>query len=361
MTDLALAFDGPISRPDLAALLDATGKPSLLSPRATLGVSSQRPPVVSAEMRAAARILIAPLTNLTLRLWGGETAASEMNVLFPGLPAGGGGVVLNPVDSGFRVAGFVDAETILALVSPLLPPESQAPPATFEAQLDPATMSVLAACLDLLRQDIQEERVARILDKRPLPASAIDDATPLARERVATYLQAWWGISRFNQLITYVFPLTAAAEAPQSDDIDGALDRLCAAGLFSEPHPGRLTPARTLAALLSVLLGASAGFQWQRVSQIGPDDLLVVERMFVLGAGGVALEFSPTPEGLVRAVLATRRDIAEFLAGELSALPETAISPVPAASYCPHCGTALRPQWKFCGHCGAALPQGQQP
>ena len=59
MTSPALALNVVMSGPDLAALLDAIGNPSLLSPRAAIGASSPQQPAVSAEMQAAARLLTA--------------------------------------------------------------------------------------------------------------------------------------------------------------------------------------------------------------------------------------------------------------------------------------------------------------
>ena len=123
----SLAFQGQVSRADLAALVDAAGEPSLLSPRPLLGPAALLMPAVSPAFADAARVVAAPRVNLTVRLWSGETTAVETNVLFAVSPAAGHGVVLNPVDSGYEVSGFVDAERLLAMIAPALPPE---PPAT---------------------------------------------------------------------------------------------------------------------------------------------------------------------------------------------------------------------------------------
>ena len=370
MSDPVLAFQGRIARADLAALLDATGTPTQLSPRALFGAPSLLAPEVSTTFADAARVLLSPRTNLTLRLWGGEEAATEMNVLFPDLPSGGHGVVLNPVEQEFRVAGFVDPEQILALLGPMIPPEPATAPAIFEARLDPTTMAVLAACLDLLCQDVLQARVARVLDERPMPGSLLEDAGCLARDRIKAYLQGWWGVSRFDQLITYVLPLSGLAKCPSDGDIDVALAHLAKGGLLDVSRQERLSATAALEPMLRILLGASSGFQWQRISQmVGGDALLVVERLFVLGAGGVAFDLSPTPEGLVRLALCTRAAIVDFVTEELSTLvdpvrpeievppaapaPEGDTRPPVVARFCGQCGAALTPGGKFCGNCGA--------
>ena len=364
-----LEFEGRISRPDLAALLDNCGPLSMLSPRSFLGAAALGAPAVSAKVAQAAKVLAAPRTNLTLRIWGDEEAACEMNVLFPTLPVGGQGVVLNPVGQEFSLSGFVDPERVLALLLPVLPPEPAVRPPPFEAQLDCATMIVFAACIDLLRENIRERRVARVLDKRALPDRVLDDATALAGGHIKAYLAAWWGVSRFDQLITCVVPLAVPPRPPTEAEIDAALKRLCDARLLDMPRPDRYAPAVCLEALVAALLGVTAGFQWQRVSEVGPDTLLVVERIFLLGAEGVIVEFSSTPEGLLRMVLRTRGEIAGFLADELSAVsvPPRVESPPPravdvpvgapaVARFCGQCGAARKPGSKFCGSCGAALP-----
>jgi hypothetical protein len=361
MTEPVPAFQGRIARSDLAALLDAAGTPSRLSPRPTLGPAAPRPPQVSPVFAEAARALLDPGTNLTLRIWGGESAASEMNVLFPGLPAAGQGVALNLVGHEFRMAGFIDADEVLGLVSPLLPPEPPTKPERFEIQLDAAMLAVLAAGLDLAGRRILERRVARVLEKQSPGKALLIDAEPLAGVHIKSYLKAMWGLSRFDQLITYVFPLAARVNAPTDAEIDAALEGLCRLRLFAAVQADRFMPAPALEPVLRALLGASAGFQWQRLSALGSKEILVVERIFVLGGGGVALELSPTPEGLIHLALRTRADIVDFLVGELGASAAmtapvaSPIAAVPRPSYCGQCGTALKPGWKFCGTCGAAL------
>ena len=363
MSEPVPAFQGRIARSDLAALLDAAGRPSRLSPRSVIGPAAPRPPQVSPVFADAARALLDPGTNLTLRVWGGESAASEMNVLFPGRPAAGHGVSLNPVGHEFRMAGFIDADMVLGLVAPLLPPEPRTKPTAFEVQLEPSMLAVLAAALDLAGREILERRVARVLQKRSAGEDLLVDAAPLAGAHIKSYLKAMWGLSRFDQLITYVFPLAARVEPPGDAEIDAALDGLCRLRLFARVQPDRFMPASALEPVLKTLLGASSGFQWQRLSAIDADGLLVVERIFVMGGRGVALELLPTPEGLLRLALRTRADIVGFLVGELGAsaalteriVASPAVAPEIRARFCGQCGAGLKPGWKFCGNCGVAL------
>lgn len=356
MTAPKFAFEGRMERGSLAALLDSTGASSPISPRPLLGAAALAVPQVSPAFGQAARILAAPRTNLVLRMWSDEDAAIETSILFPGLPGGGSGVTLNVVDDDYRIAGYVDAEAILALLAPFLPPPPSRPLPALVAQLPARTMAVLAGCLDLVRANVLERRVARALDKASPFTDFRREAVPLAGDHVAAYLEYVWGFSRFDQLITYVLPLSLMPRGPSRDDVAKGLRALTDAGLFEEVRRDRWQPLPVLEPLVTSLLGASAGFQWQRVSQMPADALLIVERSFLLGAGGVALSFSQASEGILRLETCSRAEIVEFLTSELSVatLPPMPVAAEPA-HFCGQCGTPLQADWKFCGNCGATV------
>jgi hypothetical protein len=360
MSPVSLAFEGTMARPQLAALLDATGVSSPMSPRPLLGAAALAVPPVSPAFAEASRVLAAPRTNLTLRMWSDEDACIETSILFPGLPGGGRGVALNPQGAEYRIAGYIDPEAVLALLAPMLPPELPSGPAgplpAFAAQLGPATMAVLAACLDLVRRDVLERRATRVLDKAPPPAGFREEAPPLSGEHVTAYLAHMWGLSRFDQLITYVLPLSLMPRPPSPGDVAAGLRELQAGGLLDEVRPDRWQPLPVLRPLVTAFLGASAGFQWQRISQAPADALLIVERVFMLGAGGVALEFRQASEGVLRLATCSRAEIVDFLTDELAV---ASVPPPPAAreaaKFCGQCGAPLQPDGKFCGECGAPV------
>ena len=352
----SFAFEGLMERGSLAALLDATGTSSTLSPRPLLGAAALAVPQVSPAFGQAALVLAAPRTNLLLRMWSGEDAAIETSILFAGLPGGGRGVTMNMVGDDYRIAGYVDPEAMLALLAPFLPPPLSRPLPAFVAQLPARTMAVLAGCIDLVRTNVLERRVARVLDKAPPGETFAGDAASLAGDHVAAYLEYVWGFSRFDQLITHVLPLSLMPRGPSRDDVAAGLRALAAAGLFEEIRKDRWQPLPVLEPLVTSLLGASAGFQWQRISQMPADALLIVERSFLLGAGGVALSFSQASEGILRLETCGRAEIVGFLTDELSTatLPPMPVAAEPA-HFCGQCGTPLQPGWKFCGSCGAPI------
>jgi hypothetical protein len=354
MSPVSLAFEGTMARPQLAALLDASGASSPISPRPLLGAAALAVPVVSPAFAEASRVLAAPRTNLTLRMWSDEEASVETSILFPGLPGGGRGVALNPQNGGFKIAGYLDPEAVLALLAPMLPPVPAGPVPEFAAQLKCATMAILAACLDLVRQEVLERRMARALDKAPPPIDFFDEARPLSGEHVAAYLEHMWGLSRFDQLITYVLPLSLMPRPPLAAEVSAGLRELQAAGLLSEVRKNRWQPLPVLEPLVTALLGASAGFQWQRISQMPADAILIVERVYVFGAGGVAVEFRQASEGILRMATCSRAEIVDFLTDELAVatLPPAAAE---APRFCGQCGTPLQADWKFCGSCGATV------
>lgn len=362
MTPLWLAFEGRMKKGSLAALLDSTGATSPISPRPLLGAADLSVPQVSPAFATAAHVLAAPRTNLVLRMWSGEEAAVETSILFPGLPGGGRGVTLNALDDDYQIAGYIEPEAVLALLAPMLPPPPDTPVPAFVAQLPVRTMAVLAGCLDLVRSEVLESRLTRALDKAPPVAFFRDEAQPLAGEHVATSLEYTWGLSTFDRLITHVLPLSLMPRGPSRDEVAAGLRELAAAGLLEEVRKDRWQPMPVLEPVVTALLGASAGFQWQRISQMPADAVLVVERSYMLGAGGVALEFRQASEGILRLEACGREDIVDFLTDELAVAtipppPTTETGTREAPRFCGQCGTLLQAGWKFCGSCGAAIEE----
>ena len=357
MSAPSLSFQGRMARENLAALIDAAGTTSPLSPRTLMGAAALAAPSVSAAVSEAVKVLAAPRTNLTLRMWSDEEASTETTVLFPGLPSGGRGVTMTPVGTDFQVAGYVDAEALLHLLAPFLPQQRRAPAPAFVAQLDSPTMAVLAGFLDLVAAQVLARRSARVRDGLPMPSNVLDDAEPVATAYLQAYLANHWGRSSFRQSITYVLPLSVMPRAPAPDATMAALHALGQAGLLLEKRKDRWSPTPALEHVVTALMGSSAGFQWQRVSHYPEDALLVVERLFLFGGGGVVFEFRQITEGVLRLSLCTRREIVGFVTDELSALElpplEVPIAEVP--KFCGQCGTPLQPGWKFCGSCGAPI------
>lgn len=376
MTAATFALHQLMTRAELAAVIDGAGVPGLLSPRSLLGAPKQHGPAATGALRDAANVLRDPDTRITLRIWGGEAASAETTVLFPADPAAGGGYLLNNVGGSLDVSGPVKAEQILALVAPLLPPS--APGMPFIVQLEPTTMAVLAAVVDIARDDVRQDRIARVLDGWRMPDSLLADLQPLAPARLATYLDAWWVLSRFDQLLTYAVALGGKPKPPPPPAVADALLQLSQARLISIDDTLHVTPTMAMTRLVEAAFGLCAGFQWQRVTKLNDGSLLLVERIVLPCAGGHILELSVTAAGLLRLAIASRDEIAAFLLGELSRTPEDAAPPLdgfersgsgdvrrplpaasrkaaPARHFCEHCGHPVGRADRFCGECGVEL------
>lgn len=375
MTAASFALHQLMTRAELAAVIDGADEPGLLSPRSLLGAPTQPSPAATGALRDAADVLRDPHTRITLRIWGGEEASAETTVLFPADPAAGGGYLLNDVGGSLDVSGPVEAEQILALVAPLLPPS--APGMPFVARFEPTTMAVLAAVVDIARDDVRQDRIARVLDGWRMPDSLLADLQPLAPARLTAYLDAWWVLSRFDQLLTYAVALGGEPKPPKPSAVSAALLQLSEAQLIAIDDTLHVTATPAMTRLVEAAFGLCAGFQWQRVTRLNDGSLLIVERIVLPCAGGHILELSVTAAGLVCLAIASREEIAAFLIGELSGTPGDApppdglrrpgggdvARPVPAASgkaaparhFCEHCGHPVGPADRFCGECGAEL------
>lgn len=357
MTAMGFKLHRQMTKAELAGVIDGAGPPGLLSPRSLLG--APRPGQAPAgELRDAAKVLSDPHTRITLRIWGGEEASTETTVLFPASPAAGGGYLLNDIDGRLDVSGPVEAEQILALVAPLLP--ETRPGAPFLAQLEATTMAVLAAVIDIACEDARQARIARVLDGRRMPVSLSVDLQPITPMRLAAYLDAWWGLSRFDQLLTYAVTLGGQPRPPRQPAIDAALLQLSEARLIA--IDGGIVPAPDLSPLLDAAFGLSAGFQWQRVSKLDDGALSIIEHIVLPCAGGPILDLSVTAAGLVRLARASRDDIVDFLVGELAGAADGAAPPqrtappaAPARRFCEYCGHPVAAADRFCGECGQEL------
>ena len=349
-----------LTKAELAGVIDSAGQPGLLSPRSLLGAPEKSGPAVTGALHDAAHVLCDPHMRITLRIWGGEEASAETTVLFPADPAAGGGYLLNDVAGGFEVSGPVEAEQILALVAPLLPPSASGTPLV--AQFEPATMAVLAALIDIARDDIRRDRIARALDGRPVPDSLLASLEPLAMLRLTTYLDGWWVLSRFDQLLTYAVALGGEPTPPQPPAVAAALSQLSGVGLIAIDDSQNITLTAAAAPLLEAVFGLCAGFQWQRVSRLNDGSLSINERIVLPCAGGQILSLSVTAAGLLRLARASRDEITAFLASEVAG---TAIGPPPLEGaapqaaqvrhFCEHCGRPVGAADRFCGECGREL------
>ncbi|HRK25036.1 MAG TPA: hypothetical protein PLQ11_08805 [Beijerinckiaceae bacterium] len=349
-----------VTREDLAGVIDDCGACGPLSPRRLMGAAHVARPGATDGLRDAAGVLSNPRSRITLRLWSDEAACAETTILFPGDPATGGGYTLNDHAGECEVCGPVEAHDLLRLIAPLLPPAPAAPP--FVLQLDVVAMATLAVLVDETSAVIRSRRVARALDGATLADSALADASPLTTEHLLSALTNWWGLSRFDQLLTYVVALGGRPEAPAAAEVAEAVQRLQAAGLVVVGDGQRLMPAAMLEPLSAAALGLVAGAQWQRAALTGEGVLALDERILLAGTGGTLFEVTLTAAGLVRLARTDRHSVTAYLVGELSGFGKPApdpVAPVKAAQaprrFCHQCGKPTGETDRFCAHCGEKL------
>ena len=405
-----------IPRGVLAHLLDMCGPPAEMSPRRLMGAAEDLNPLQIAQLyaggylsearlsadslthrfRRAAEVVLAPRTNLTVRLWGAEELCAETNVQFPGPIADGGGVMLLPVSGGYRMSAFVEPDDILADISRALPPVDSrlVSPFVFEGHFDAPVASVLFALIDLHRNSTRRR-------------------DGHAAHEVFGYLEGQWGLTGANQLTTYVQAVGMQSAPPSILEVETALAQLERTGSVAQARPGAFRVSDELQPLVDLTRSLVSGFQWERVTRQDDGALLVNARTYVYGDGGLTLCFLPTVKGRLLVGTADYGSVLDFVVGEIGGLtpivdetaprdeadeaartlatersilanarkPTTGAakpgpSPAPApdsapkrgpqpepaspledaaALTCAACGKAVRPGAKFCTHCGQKI------
>ena len=222
-----------IPRDLLGTLLDREGQPGDLSPRSLMGSAGQVTRHQLAELYAggfvqlpqgdqapstpefaqAAQVLLNPATNMTLRLWTDESICSETSVLFPGDPLEDGGVILNPIEYGYRMVAPVGHRDVIRLISPALPPAGDDVPVfDFEGHFDGPVAAVLFGLIDLTRD--------RAGSQGSLPGFSAGD--------ISAALSGLWGLTKFKHLLGYVTVLTQRPHPPSLTEVEvllGAIGR----------------------------------------------------------------------------------------------------------------------------------------
>lgn len=355
----------PIPAGVLAHLLDLCGPPGPMSPRLLMGQAQGLDPLQVAELYAGeyltrpevtgdslsprflrcAQTILNPRTNLTLRTWGVENVCAETNVQFPGDISGGRGVALTPVDGVYHLAGLLDGESILADVRGALPPprERESRPIDFEAHLDASVAAVLFALVDLVRK------------AEPGRGGA-------SEVEIAGYLEGRWGLTHFDDLVSYVAAGGMLSRPPVGRAVESALEMLTASGTLVTDSAGNCALAPEVSRLAALTRGPLSGIQWQRVSMLESGERIVANRTYVFGDEELTLCFAPTVATRLLIMSIAREELLRFLIDEIMGVAgvdsQIADAPAAPAPEAPAATKADKPPSARCDKCHAASPQG---
>jgi hypothetical protein len=331
-----LEFKANIPRSVLARLLDMAGNPEGISPRPLMGEPGKLYPFQLAELYASdfielpkdgnvvlspaflriARALLNPKTNLTFRIWGEYSICAETNIQFPGHIIDGGGVILNQVGKSYQLSAFVSDAEILKLLGPLLTEDpAEKNDFQFEGHLDASVVAVLFGFIDLARRQVRSKESAK----------AAENETVFTSQQVNEYLYKEWGVTGFEDLVTYITATSMKFDPPSLSEIGQGLETLAKADVLTKIDKDKFTLSPVLAPLVYLTTGNQAGLQWQRVTQIESNELLWSNRIFIFFGKSMILQFSPTIENKVYISRVTRDDIIKFLTEEFT-LPALLVS-----------------------------------
>ena len=314
-----------IPRGVLAGLLDMCGNPAEMSPRRLMGEAETVNPVQIAQLygggylsrarmgrdalsplfKQAANVLLDPRTNLTFRIWGAEELCAETNIQFPGNIENGHGVMLLPVSGSYRMSAFVEPEDIVTDLSRALPPGDGGlvSPFNFEASFDAAAAAVLFALIDLHR-------------------AATGHRKAVAAHEIFGYLNGQWGLTGFNQLTTYVQAAGMQSRPPSIIEVELALAKLEAMEAVSKASGDHYRIADELRPLVDLTRSLASGLQWERVSRQDIGEIVVSNRIFVYGDGGLTISFIPTVKGRLFVQTVAQSSVIDFVIDEISGLSD---------------------------------------
>ncbi|MBN2419110.1 MAG: zinc ribbon domain-containing protein [Deltaproteobacteria bacterium] len=341
---------------------DRLGMNQLLS-SGILKKSSSSTPDLTLIGKKVISVLNAPTSSVTLRIWGSERSSAETTVYFPGNLTEEPGVLLNEqADGKWRLAGMIDIMELISTASKIIPPETEewVKQESFEAHLDAAAAAVLCAVIDIGRTAYR---------RQGFPDTGLEPGTAFSRGDISGYLDAAWGFSHFDQMISYLPSTVMRGDPPGFSEIDAAIDRLTVDDYFKESFTGRYIIGEPIRNIIPAMFALRSGIKWQRISLVENDDTAVSSRIFLTGPHGAVFIFSPTIADHVYMKLGAGDDIITFLSGEAAEilpLQQGQEKEINKEYVCVKCGAPIRKGAVFCTMCGEKIagnkkPAGNQP
>ncbi len=386
-----------IPRSVMATLLDIAGKPKGISPRPLMGeplklnqkqiselsrweiivLSKTGGISLSHRFARVSEVLLDPHTNINFRIWGNNNICAETSILFPGFIMEGNGVILNQIGSYYRIRAFVDDSSIFDLMHPILPMVIEENVVfEFEGHFDVSDTAVLFGAIDLARRQARTR-------KKP---NERDDGLMFSIDQLSNYIFDEWGLSGFNQFITYIAVSGMKPVPPSISEMTRSIESLERAKALIKVDTKHYSISPVLEPLVDLTIGLESGLQWQRVSIDPLGELETANRIYLFGDQSLTLCLSPTTEGRLFISKVKQNELLDFLIQEITTFPtstwkdsmpsmisspkpqksqmspttplmpprsETEIKPPPQKEVdCTKCGATLSPNNKFCIQCG---------
>ena len=349
----------------LAFLLDKIGASSEMSPRHLMEnpllpnarqaeelydarITANRKPNAPLTPKFAhiAKVLLHPRTNLTFRVWAGERHSVETNLQFPGYIRDGEGVTLNQRDNAYGISAFYDERDIVKQLADILPDMPAFDPSlAFEASLPVSALTTLFGLFDLYR-------LPEFIEAPPYSSAAING-----------YIKGRWGLSGFENLLTYMLAL-GQTTPPTQVEVEASLSMLVTMQIVNEAREGYYELAPKLLPFVSAMRGVVSGLQWERISMDTNDELTLVHRLWLYGSDGLVLMLAPTADRRVYISSVSSDDMKAFIVDDLLAGDlETPSSPTVDSSKvkkCSVCAANLATGAKFCTSCGTPVPKEEE-
>lgn len=373
---------------DLAALLDLGGtasSPSLrdelgkangfsksgLEQIATTGMIDRTKGKLTGTGQTLADVLLSPGSILSLEYRDMNGYAGRITVQFPGVPIAGSGIVVNKSNGLYHISAFADAETMMALVEsvpPLISPDGFP---SFETVMTMEQAAVYCVILDALARQFEEDE-RRQTAELAKPANSVSLAeNTISAHRINEHLSIWWGTSSPNGLLSQVFALAITPEPPEPGKVAEILEEFVSAGLL-ERSTDCFRPVGVTPKLARATADIEAGFLWEHVhiNHGGERPPEGVVKRYLVGGKGISFSFNLIGEAMLKFCTETPKDIAAFVARELTGRPD---DPVMVSSmeeaesetnssqrFCEQCGYRLTESPNFCEHCGHAITVANQ-
>jgi hypothetical protein len=241
-----------------------------------------------------------PVSNLTLRTWGGEESAIETNIQFPGYIREGEGVALNRIDDSYKISAFFNDSDIVKLLDNFIPNLVDLDPSlAFKAQLPISALLTFFGMLDLYR-----------MVEYPSP--------PYSAAEIYGYINGRWGLSGFDALLTYGLAMGESLVPPSQVEIEASLGMLVNMAVFRKDHKDNYTVLPKLLPLVSAISGTLPGLQWKHMRLGDQAEVILTDRLWLYGSDGLVLMLTPSGNDMVYMESINIKEMKEFLIVKIS-------------------------------------------
>ena len=333
---LLMGFPQPLSVRDKEAL-EALGV-------LRVGKESEFAPDIAFEN--AARVLLNPRTNLTIRLLA-PNGEVETNVQFPGSLTEGDGVTLNRIHDRYRVKWPVSAADIYTLLHDwFLSAVGGVRGHSLQALLEPDVATTFFGVTDLLRA------------RNRLPESKIEKHDlSFDQNELREVLDGHEAGRGIDDLRLYVALVTGRVAKLSTGDLDRALAKFVTEGVL-EKNASKYTATGVLAVLCDPALNPERAIHWHQGFMVDTGELAVRSRVAVQLGQDLMLVLDAMEDGVMVRAPSSNELVGDFrneLGQPTNVYGQNPERQSAAKTYCPGCGVELGREVKFCTKCGVSV------